>query len=288
MTTRAAVPTLSAAIVGATAGPLMQSIDARWLMAYAAALGEADPRFYDTAAVDGPVAHPLFAVCYEWPLARELRARTIGEPIAARAVHASHHVILHRRPCPGDRLATTARIVGLSSHRAGTLVMVAFETADAQGRPVTTTRYGSIYRGVQAETDAAEPQPETPPARAARGPLRWESPIQVPAHAAHVYTEGARIWNPIHTDLAAARAAGLPGPILHGTATLALAVSRVVAHDLEGEPARVRGVGARFTGLVRLPSTFIVRGYDDRADGIVFDAVDTDGHPVLSDGTLRR
>ena len=49
--------------------------------------------------------------------------------------------------------------------------------------------------------------------------------MPVSATAAHVYTEGARIWNPIHTDAAVAARAGLPGIILHGTATLALAVS---------------------------------------------------------------
>ena len=47
---------------------------------------------------------------------------------------------------------------------------------------------------------------------------RWSERVEVPYHLGHVYTECARIWNPIHTDLAVARAAGLPGPILHGTA----------------------------------------------------------------------
>ena len=82
----------------------------------------------------------------------------------------------------------------------------------------------------------------------------------VRASAAHVYTECARIWNPIHTDVAVARAAGLPGLILHGTATLALAVSRVVARDLRrATPARVREIAVRFTGMVPMPSTVTVR-----------------------------
>ena len=57
---------------------------------------------------------------------------------------------------------------------------------------------------------------------------RAEDRIDVSAVAAHVYTECARIFNPIHTDVAVAEASGLPGPILHGTATLAMAVSAVV------------------------------------------------------------
>ena len=50
--------------LGAEVGPRAEGIDARWIMAYAAALGETDPRYFDTAAASGPLAHPLFAVCY--------------------------------------------------------------------------------------------------------------------------------------------------------------------------------------------------------------------------------
>jgi acyl dehydratase len=118
------------------------------------------------------------------------------------------------------------------------------------------------------------------------GAARWDTPVSVGAGAAHVYTEGARIWNPIHTDRAVALAAGLPGIILHGTATLALAVSRVVRADLGGDATRVRGIRARFSGMVGLPSTFVVRGRARDAAHIAFDAVDADGRPVLSEGSI--
>jgi acyl dehydratase len=102
-----------------------------------------------------------------------------------------------------------------------------------------------------------------------------------------VYAECSRIWNPIHTDVAVARGAGLPDPILHGSATLALAVSEVVRQDLGGDPARVRAVAVRFTGMVAMPSRFQVRGLG-RAHGVIgFDAVDERGDPVLSDGVVH-
>ena len=80
--------------------------------------------------------------------------------------------------------------------------------------------------------------------------------VPVAATAAHVYTECARIWNPIHTDRAYARAAGLPGIILHGTATLALSVSKL----LEVLKHKVRRVRCRFAGMVLMPSTLTVHG----------------------------
>jgi acyl dehydratase len=276
-------PRLGAGIVGLAVGPQTTGIDARWLMAYAAALGEDDPRFYDTTAPAGPLAHPLFAVCYEWPLALALRERAIGPAASRFGVHATHALTIHRPPRASERLSTTARVAAVERQRAGTLVVLRFQTVDAAGAPVTTTDHGSVYRGV--ECDGRVPtvsRPEPPDA----GPVRWQTPVSVSPGAAHVYTEGARIYNPIHTDRAVALAAGLPGIILHGTATLALAVSRVVRADLDGNPARVRGIRARFTGMVALPSTFVVRGRDPHPDRIAFDAVGPDGRLVLSDGAV--
>jgi hypothetical protein len=83
-------------MVGRTAGPYAHDIDARWLMAYAAALEETAPEYFDTTRPEGLVAHPLFSVCYEWPAAVELRAKLTSEDIAARSVHATHDLVIHR------------------------------------------------------------------------------------------------------------------------------------------------------------------------------------------------
>ncbi len=294
MTTETLGPTLSASIVGATAGPLAQTIDARWLMAYNAALSDALPR---------PVAHPLFAVCYEWPVAVTLREQAIGAAIAPLSVHASHDLVIHRPPRAGDRLTTTATVADVVPRRSGALVLMRFDTVDADGQPVTTTTYGSLYRGVavtssttaQRLPDRRAPEAlrrrsdgehENPDGKSENPDVAWHESVTVAASAAHVYTECARIWNPIHTDEAVARAAGLSGIILHGTATLALCISRVVNRELGGDPASIHGVSARFTGMVKLPSTFVVRVALPAERRISFDAVDDGGHPILSQGVL--
>jgi len=294
MTTETLGPTLSASIVGATAGPLAQTIDARWLMAYNAALSDALPR---------PVAHPLFAVCYEWPVAVTLREQAIGAAIAPLSVHASHDLVIHRPPRAGDRLTITATVADVVPRRSGALVLMRFDTVDADGEPVTTTTYGSLYRGVRVtDTTATRPSPdrraaetlrsgpdgesENPDGKSENPDVAWHESVTVAASAAHVYTECARIWNPIHTDETVARAAGLPGIILHGTATLALCISRVVSRELGGDPAGIHGVRARFTGMVKLPSTFVVRVAQPAERRISFDAVDDGGRPILSQGAL--
>jgi acyl dehydratase len=185
-------------------------------------------------------------------------------------------------------LTTTARIAGVDARRAGTLVTVRFTTVDAAGAPVSTTDYGSVYRGVHCDPPEGAIAAEAPGAvRAYPEPAAWTEDLDIPAGAAHIYTECARIWNPIHTDIAVARAAGLPGLILHGTATLALALSRVVARDLGGDPARVRGVRARFSGMVLMPSRIRVRSGGPRGQTVSFDAVDSAGASVLGQGIVH-
>jgi acyl dehydratase len=279
-------PAIDAGIVGLTVGPIASSIDARWLMAYAAAVGETDARYYDTTASSGPLAHPLFPVCYEWPVAVALRAKGTDAALAPLSVHALHKLVVHRPPRAGDSLRTTARVIAVQRRRRGTLVVSRYTTVDRTGVPVSTTDYGSLYRGVDLRGNEAGPQWDA--AGGDDGDVRWTDPVNVAAQAAHVYTEGARIHNPIHTDIAAARSAGLAALILHGTATLALAVSRVVARDLAGDPSAVRGVAGRFTGMVTMPTTLTVRGRDARGERIAFDALDPGGHPVLSDGVVSR
>src|SRR5262245_24504862 len=159
---------------------------------------------------------------------------------------------------------------------------------------MTITDHGSLYRGItcDGESVSVEATPDERRAPPTRAPWAsddepsWIEPIDVPSGTAHVYSECARIWNPIHTDIAVARAAGLPSLILHGTATLALAVSRIVARDVGGDAARVRRVRGRFTGFVRLPSRLTVKGRGRTGTALAFDATGQDGTSVLGQGVL--
>jgi acyl dehydratase len=102
---------------------------------------------------------------------------------------------------------------------------------------------------------------------------------------AHVYSECARIWNPIHTDMVAAQRSGLPAPILHGTATLARSVS-IVAGLAEVPLASVRRITGSFRTPVALGSSFEVRLLAATADHVWFDTVNPDGSTALAGGML--
>jgi acyl dehydratase len=111
--------------------------------------------------------------------------------------------------------------------------------------------------------------------------------VSISPTLAHVYSECARIWNPIHTDAAVARAAGLPGIILHGTATLALSVSKVLQHEGVDADASVARIACRFGAMVPLPSTLTVVGWRAAGERVVaFRALTEDGRAAIRDGRL--
>jgi acyl dehydratase len=193
-------------------------------------------------------------------------------------------------------------IAALEPRSPGAYMVLRMETVDAAGRPVTTTDYGSLYRDVSCDPfpslslfPQGSGQGEGLPGEERKTdeptpPPSWSTEVPISPTLAHVYTECARIWNPIHTDRAVARAAGLPDIILHGTATLALAVSRALRQHPRGPEAPVRGLAARFGAMVRLPSRLVVRGRaaEPTAEGprIAFEALADDGRLAVRDGVL--
>ena len=148
-------------------------------------------------------------------------------------MHATHDTVLYRAIRPPERLTTQLTVAGVERRKPGAYMVTRLDTVDAAGKPVCTSWYGAIYRGVEVKgPDAPAKLPMAPPEPVVEeGEPLWECEVDVPAGMAHIYTECARIFNPIHTDAAVARAAGLPEIILHGTATLALAVSRVIESE---------------------------------------------------------
>ena len=250
-------------------------------MAYSAALGENDPRYFDTALGERLASHPLFPVCYEWPVSQPIRHIPALTAFFPLLVHAEHDLVIHRPARAGDRLQTLARIDAVVPRKPGAFVVFAFETRDAAGGRVSETRFGALYRGVAVEGSARGEPIELPEPAQHMKPM---GEMGVPANAAHVYTECARIWNPIHTDVAHARAAGLPDIILHGTATLAVSVSQVLK-AARIAPERVRRIRCRFTGMVLMPSTLTVHGREE-AEGVDFETRGPTGDTVIGRGRI--
>jgi acyl dehydratase len=287
---------LPSSLVGISSEPRVAEIDARWSMAYAAALDDLRPCYMDTRAAAQFLAHPMFPVCFEWPvvvaMGQRLQGKGMGPDEFRRGVHATHDVTLHRQLRPPETVTTRATVVAVERRKPGAYQLTKLETIDESGAPVCTSMYGSIYRGidVSGEDKPLTTKSDLPRASEAPGQPRAEAKVHVAGGLAHTYTECAQIWNPIHTDIKVAREAGLPALILHGTATLALAVSRLVHSEAEGDPSRVARIAGRFSGMVLMPSDITVRTLArepfDGADVVYFDVLTETGEPAISNGAI--
>ncbi len=283
-------------MVGDQIGPLRHEVDARWIMAYAASLGDTQDCYFDTRRAEGIVAHPMFAVCPEWPVivqGRELADKWgITAEETRQSVHATHDLVIHRLAKPGDVLSTHLTYTGVESKSPGAYTTMKIETVDAAGEPVFTTHQGGMYLGVptQGEDRPSLNEPEVPDLGPLPDNLLREVQVPVAKGAAHTYTESARIWNPIHTDASVAEAAGLPAIILHGTATLALGVSATISEVAGGNPERVRRIRGRMASMVLMPSTIKVKIFDvtsvEGQSVARFEVLTEGGGPAINQGLV--
>jgi len=283
---------ISRDLIGRQAGPRSSVAETRWLLSFAAGLGDTKPVHLDTTVSGGLKAHPLFPVCLEWPvildLGRDLAAEDLGSAVAI--IHASHDTVLLQPIGRDELLTTTLTVVGLEAKKPGVLVTLLLESRNAQGDLVSSTQQGNFYLGETLDgPDAA------PPARDeidTRPPSTWSGSAEMvfTAGEAHLYTEAARIYNPIHTDRAVALAAGLPGLLLHGTSTMGHAVTAVVDQCADGDPTRVQRIMGRFSGMVSLPSRAMVHWGEPETwgDGLVVRYVveSSSGQRVIDRGVV--
>ncbi len=141
--------------------------------------------------------------------------------------------------------------------------MTRLDTVDQAGALVCRTYQLGISRGVEVVGAPADAEAARR-CRSRVNPLA-NAPLLDPRRrrVPRTCTPSARASGTRSTPTArVALAAGLPDIILHGTATMALAVTRLVDEYLGGDPTRVRRLGGRFSAMVLMPSTLRARGID--------------------------
>lgn len=284
---------IDSSIQGTRLKPLNTTIEWRRMKNYAAAIDDNNPVYFDDLRPGGVKAHPMYSVAVTWPimanLSHHLAEAGLAPEIMATQVHYSEHLRFHRLMTDGDELTVQGEVAAVVPHRAGTHLVLRLEATDAGGAPVFTEHIGGMLRGVQCRGGAAgaERLPAQPEASVESGP-EWEASIFIDPLRPYVYDGCTDIFFPIHTSPAFAQMVGLPGIILQGTATLALAVRELISREAGGDPARLASVGCRFAGMVPPDSTISVRllGRDSGQDGtrLFFEVLNTQGQPAIKGG----
>ena len=284
-------------IVGKSLGPLEYDVDPFWTMAYAAGIGDSNPRYLDSLGSVGLIAHPVFPVCLA------TRARWQMEPMfldagltpqeSIRSVHVTQDMICHRVLRPPEKLKVTATVTALEQRPAGTYLLTSYDIRDNADTRVSTINWGRLWRGV-GMTGPERPAGSHPMRCAPHdGAPRANFHIPVAATAAIVYAACARADNQVsfHTDTAAASRSGLRAPLLMGVATLAICVSRIIESEAAGDPERVARISCRFKAMVFMPNQLrlqvLVREKNETVDRIFFELLNSDGGHAIQDGIVE-
>jgi acyl dehydratase len=198
-------------------------------------------------------------------------------------VHYTHDLRVHA-PLPTDEeVLSRAAAIGVRARRAGTEVSYRMQTHDSSGALLVEQWATEIYRGVWPESEAGDPAPRLEPAPTESDP-GGVATIDVPSDVTDRYAQVSGDHFAIHLDDAFARSVGLPGRIVHGMCSLALAITALLEHQGRDVDAVLR-VATRFSRPLRPTRTLVVTKWDGASGAVQFEA-QADGDTVLRDGVL--
>jgi len=284
---------ISSLIVGETSEVFRDQVSDRWVMNYAAAVNDPNPFYLDNRGPAMP-AHPAYVSQLEWqPLFQVLQATSdsagMTEAERVRGVHSFNDTTMPVAIRSGDELRSTATIVGVEQRRSGARVSFDISTTNQHDQVVALSRTVTIFRDVEVGDEPVAPPVLEGTAVALNGPPHREALIPLGPLAAHVFSECARDYNPIHTDISVATSAGLPGLILHGTGTFAYALTSLTNNEGGGVPTSVRRVRGRLGAMVLCPSDMTLRVYADptSASRFGFQVMNERSEPAIDDGLIE-
>jgi acyl dehydratase len=245
------------------------------IVAYAEAIGETDARL-----LSGEAAPLLFGVVPSWRQLVEVFTRVIPEIGHPRQVHGEHTIDSPRPLRPGDVLRTRARVLAIKPVSSGTVVAVEAESRSPEGELLVHQVSTGFVIGITSTTAAGElPSPPDVTTAGSAEIVEIATDTGLPAR----YAAASGDHSAIHLDDSAARAIGLPGVILHGMCSLALAGRAVVTAAAGGDPTLLRSLACRFKD-VALPGQSLMVSVSGSGSEVRFTATDAGGRVVLASG----
>jgi acyl dehydratase len=233
-------------------------------------------------AVGGP--SPVFAVVPAMDLVFAVAETAAPADLRTRVVHGQQDLVLHKPLPVGEKVSVRAAVVGLHGKRSGTTATIQVRTRDAAGDLLNEQYVTEFYRGVPTDLSVGVAAPRLPSEPPAGPPLR-EAGYHLERDLPPRYADASGDHNPIHLDDEVARAAGLPGVIVHGLASLAIA-ARIVLAAAGADEARLARLSCRFTRPIAPGDTLTTRVWADGA-GYRFDGLDGAGETVLGAGVAE-
>lgn len=247
---------------------------------YARATNDENERYLSG---DDVVAPPVFPVV---PAFNSFMTAAMDPELGAdllRLVHAAEEHVFYQPIKAGDVLSVTGVLESVEQKETGETFTVKGTETNQDGEVVAEVRGTMFIRGSGSGSRSA-PAPE--PQR----DVVYEETTKVDDDQTFRYAEASGDHNPIHLDENTAKMAGLPGIILHGMCTMAMAAKGAVNGLAGGDPTRVQRVGVRLSKPV-LPGQELTTRFWKESDGAVatygFETYNPDGLAVIKNGIVE-
>ncbi len=248
---------------------------------YARATNDENERYLGGTDV---VAPPVFPVV---PAFNAFMTATMDPELGAdllRLVHAAEEHVFHKPIRAGDVLTVTSVLESVEQKETGETFTVKGTETNQDGEVAAEVRGTMFIRGSGSGSRSAAP-PE-----AARDVV-YEETTKVDEDQTYRYADASDDHNPIHIDPDTAKMAGLPGIILHGMCTMAMASKAAVNGLAGGDPTRIARVGVRLSKPV-LPGQELTTRLWKEADAARiatygFETYNPDGIAVIRNGIVE-
>lgn len=213
------------------------------------------------AAYTGPdaVAPPMFGVAFS---VKALSAPLFDPELQVdmmRLVHGDQSMRFLAPALAGDVITSTSKVLDIADKTTGELLTVSVTSTNQRDQVVLEARSGLFVRGPRKKESLEAEKREREAEEAAwdeQGPA-WTATQLVDADQSLRYADASGDHNPIHKDEAMAKAAGLPGIILHGLCTMAF-VHNAAVRQVGGDPMKIRRLAVRFNRPVLMGDTLSI------------------------------
>ena len=270
---------LNADLAGKTYSTSKFDVTADAIEKYARATNDDNSHYRGNAAV----ASPIFLVVPAFPSFMEAaRDPDLGADLL-KLVHGAEEHVVHRSVHPGDVLTVTPVLESVEIKDTGETFTVKATETNQNDQIVAEIRGTMFIRGTgdRRRAAAAAAMGESP------GEIIFEGKTKVDEDQTFRYAEASGDRNPIHLDPETARLAGLPGVIVHGMCTMAMATKTAIEGAAAGQPSKVARVSVRFSRPVLPGQELTTRVWSRGRDGYGFETLNPAGKPVVRDGWLE-
>jgi acyl dehydratase len=278
------VPTFKAEAIGTPGEPVTFEVERERIAAYAAATNDGI-----AAHAAGDLAPPVFSIVPAFQSAAMASMTVIPPEVIPMILHGEQDFHYHRPLEPGTTLTTVSTPIGMRQRSSGVTVVIRAETRDGDGELVTEQYMTSFVRRAQGAEDVGEAAPP----HAFDESLRERRPAAEVAQTydadqTYRYAEASGDPMQIHLDEDFAKAAGMPGIIIHGLCTMAFTSVAAIESFCPDDPRRLKRLAVRFSKVAFPEQTITTRLWDagEREGRAVYsyETQSDSGDVVIKDG----